>query len=276
MKDILTEIGSEEYFAMPEVSNSMLKDFRTKGAWTYYHTHVTKEVTSDPPSRAMALGSAFHSLMEDLGNSPRRKVLVHSGKGPDGEELNLRKKAHREWNEERAENIKEAGMILVSEDEKAQLDGMVQSVLDNPVAKKHIGMEGGHEVVCTNETQGVSVKAMADLSIRGGQVLVDFKTTRRHTMKDFAKDAFYRFGYHFQAAHYMDVFEATQFIFIGVRNFAPYESIVYECPPEMIRDARHVNHDTLSRIRWCLDTKDWHSDGWGESCNLEEVLKSDG
>ncbi len=55
---------SNGYFEQPEVSNSMMKTFRSQGSWTYYHKYITKSLTPDKPSDAMRLGSAFHGHME--------------------------------------------------------------------------------------------------------------------------------------------------------------------------------------------------------------------
>ena len=274
MKEIL-DISAEEYFARDEVSSSKLKDFRSKGPWTYYHTHVAKTVDSDKPSGAMNKGSAFHWLMANADWEDGIAVYGDTYP-PDGSALNLRKKDHREYMAKVRQEAEEDKMILISEEELADIEGMKASVMANQVARDLIGQVGStsYEKPCINEVQGVAVKAMADVDMSHRGIIADFKTTRRHTTKDFVKDAFYRFGYHFQGAHYLDVFEAESFVIIGVRNFRPFESIVYDVPKEMIRDARHINHDTLQRIRWCAHANFWHSDGWGENCNLEEVLNN--
>ena len=274
MKEIL-KIKPEEYFERDEVSSSMLKDFRSKGPWTYYHTHVAKTVESDGPSNAMKLGSAFHWMMAN-GSVEGGITTYGDTYPPDGSPLNLRKKDHREYLALLRVEAESVGLILISEEELAEVEGMCASVWENAVAHELIAEHDSElfERPCSNEVQGVPVRAMADVDRSEDGIIIDFKTTRRHTTKDFVKDAFYRFGYHFQGAHYLDVFEAKRFVIIGVRNFRPFESIVYDVPKEMIRDARHINHDTLQRIRWCTHANFWHSDGWGEHCNLEEVLNN--
>ena len=84
------------------------------------------------------------------------------------------------------------------------------------------------------------------------------------------KEAIFKYGYHFQAAHYCDVFEAKQFFIIAVRNFEPYETMVYEVPPALIEEAREINHDTLRQIRDCRELGTWHSPNWGKVITLEK------
>jgi len=111
---------------------------------------------------------------------------------------------------------------------------------------------------------------MSDLYYPMGGVLVDFKTTRCADSPAFMKEAIFKYGYHFQAAHYCDVFEANQFFIIAVRNFEPYETMVYEVPPALIEEAREINHDTLRQIRDCRELGTWHSPRWGRVITLEK------
>ena len=71
------------------------------------------------------------------------------------------------------------------------------------------------------------------------------------------------------------MFEAERFLIVAIRNFAPFESMVFEIPSEFIGQARLINHQTIDRIKWCHHANEWHSDGWGEIINIEDVLNND-
>ena len=50
-KEIL-KISSDEYFALPKLSNSAIKDFRNEGSWTYYHRYVKSSLAKTKESDA--------------------------------------------------------------------------------------------------------------------------------------------------------------------------------------------------------------------------------
>ena len=269
MKDIIA--GCKDYFERPEISNSMLQSFREGGSWSYYHRYILKSIEEKYSSDALRIGSAMHNYVEymaggEAGNSGDYVVVLPDYL--DGEPLNLRKKAHRELVADYKELAGDTP--CVTPEEMAGVTKMVASMWANPAAKA-ITMAAGpdtSEVVCVNEIRGMPVKAKADLML--DDILVDYKTTRHATRESFARDAVWKYKYHRQAAHYLDVFEATQFIIIAVRNFEPYESIVYEVPSRLIAEGRETNHKTLDDIKDCSDMDSWHSPGWGAITHLLE------
>ena len=184
----------------------------------------------------------------------------------------MRKKAHREYIANLEATSK--GKIILAPEDVDRLLRMKDSVWDNPAANTFVSRltKERSEVIGLENINGLACKAMCDADFSDEGVILDFKTTRHHLGQQFARDALYKFGYHFQAAHYCDVFHAKRFIFIAVRNFPPYESLVFEMPDHLISQARLANHDTLDRIRWCQSMNDWHTDGWGMTVNLEEMI----
>tara|TARA_B100000519_G_scaffold202616_1_gene221550 strand:- start:5860 stop:6675 length:816 start_codon:yes stop_codon:yes gene_type:complete len=266
-------ISQEEYFARPEISNSMMKDFRDKGPWTFYHTHIKRSIRPSSPSDAMRIGSAFHLIMADFDVFSESAVVTPVT--IKGDPVNMRLKAHREWMAEFRE-INE-GKIVLSPEEMDMVMRMKDSVYANPAAAGYatdLTVER-NEVVGIKNIQGMECKAMCDADFSDRGILVDFKTTRQHLGVQFAKDAIYKYGYQFQAAHYCDVFDAERFIFIVVRNFPPYETLVFEIPEEMMGQARMINYQTLDRINWCVSQDDWHTDGWGQVINLEDMINNE-
>ena len=68
---------------------------------------------------------------------------------------------------------------------------------------------------------------------------------------------------------------AKRFLFVAVRNFQPYESVLFEMPEDFIGQARLINHQTIDRIKWCQEMDEWHSDEWGQVINMEDVISND-
>ena len=117
-------ISQEEYFARPEISNSMMKDFRDKGPWTFYHTHIKRSIRPSSPSDAMRIGSAFHLIMADFDVFSESAVVTPVT--IKGDPVNMRLKAHREWMAEFRE-INE-GKIVLSPEEMDMVMRMKDSV----------------------------------------------------------------------------------------------------------------------------------------------------
>ena len=281
MKTII-EIPQEEYFQRPEISSSMLKDFNSHGPWTYYHKYVAKDLPERQPSDSMRIGSALHALIcEDhldilAGNSESAVAITPSfiGVGAAMEDINMRKPKHREyikdWRKDRP------GKIFINSDEFNQVLGMKASVTANPALKPYMERLNSKrtEVIATNVIADMPVRAMCDADFSDVDLIIDFKTTRQHVGIEFAKDAIFKFGYQYQAAHYCDVFNAQRFIFVAIRNFPPYEAVAFEMPEHMISQARIINHDSLRRIAWCQAMDDWHTDGWNEIVDLGELIEN--
>ena len=100
-KTLLVDCDSPTYFEMPEVSNSAMNTFRREGSWSYYHKHVLRDVDSGISSDALRKGSAFHAYMEFFHTADDDSDIDHFitviPEEIDGEPLNMRKKAHREY-----------------------------------------------------------------------------------------------------------------------------------------------------------------------------------
>jgi hypothetical protein len=278
-KEIL-KISSDQYFALPKLSNSAIKDFRNEGPWTYYHRYVANSLDKPKESDAQRIGSALHSIINiDAFSSSSQPIAVMPEwvdlGGIQPEKLNLRKKAHREFKQEFID--RNAGKIILTQHEYEQVVGMRDSIWDNPAIRPYLDQltADRSEVVATNTVNGIECKAMCDADFSDQGLVIDFKTTRQSLGKEFVKDCLWKYGYQYQAAHYCDVFEAERFLFVAVRNFEPYESVLFEMPADFIGQAQHINHQTIDRIKWCQQMDEWHSDGWGQVINMEDVLDND-
>ena len=270
-KDLLN-CSSAEYFARPEVNNSSMKCFRQAGPWSYYHKCECRSISEPKRSDAMRIGSLFHKHMECL--TLGEQLIDHCHVLPaemDGEPINNRKPAHREYLSTFKEDAENSNTVWATEAEVYQVLQMCETAVNNGAAKDLMSNAGAWpESVAVNRIEDVDVKAMSDLYHPVDGVLVDFKTTRCADSSAFTREAIFKYGYHFQAAHYCDVFEAKQFFIIAVRNFEPYETMVYEVPPALIEEAREINHETLRQIRDCRELGTWHSPGWGKVITLEK------
>lgn len=92
--------------------------------------------------------------------------------------------------------------------------------------------------------------------------LVDIKSTEDASPKEFARSIL-NYGYHRQAAFYLDGFEiitgtpAKGFIFAAFEKKPPYACAFYIATDEMIRKGRRDYMTALSKYKHCLDRDEW-------------------
>ena len=261
MSRIDLDLEPEQYHAYPAVSSGAIRTFALQGPWMYCARHITHEIESED-SNAKQLGRASHAACTDPSYFDKHWGVIPSHM-PNGDKINRTYKEHKTYIDPIRAEAKEKYKEIVTEKELEEIRQMVNSVMDNPAAARYLTKDAGVEkaVINNDEETGLKVKALVDLDL--GTTIVDLKTTRRSTVGLFIADAI-NFGYDYQAAHYLDVTGANEFIILGVRNKPPYEAMAYKVPDEDIRVARDKNHETLRKIKECYELGSWHSIGWGE------------
>ena len=90
-------------------------------------------------------------------------------------------------------------------------------------------------------------------------VIIDLKTCRDASPRGF-KQSVKSFGYHQQAAFYLDaarnsgMTEVDRFQFLAIAKTHPYPYVVYELDAEAIEYGRSLNEQALERLLNCRDT----------------------
>ena len=90
-------------------------------------------------------------------------------------------------------------------------------------------------------------------------VIVDLKTCRDASPKGF-KQAVKTFGYHQQAAFYLDaaasagLTEVDRFHFLAISKQHPYPYAIYELSPEAIEYGRSLNEKAIDQMKHCEKT----------------------
>lgn len=264
----ILDLTQDEYFSLrgdpPFVSSTSLKCFREQGSWTYYHQHEVQLVEPKAPSTSMRTGTLFHDLAANMGEPS----WIQLPESIDGQPLNLRKKDHRVQMAEAIDRAAEEGTYAVTPDMASKVFGMYRAMQDNPAIRELVNQEAQREVVATGHMQGVPVKGMSDVLL-DDNTIIDYKTTSRNTPVEFIQDVF-RFRYHWQAAFYWELFGGNRFFIVAVRNFAPYEAMLYEIPQHLIKSAASANRQALEDLSWCRAVDNWHSPGWDTPIDIME------
>lgn len=282
----------EDYFSRPEISSGFIRTFAKHGPWMCYHAYIAKTLES-PDSDAQRLGRAFHLAMsephawsqyavtrptsledDELLDDIRRQ---YAGKGSAplryGAPLELKYPAHRAYLAAKENAAALAGHEMFSREEMGLLHAQVASVYENVACRRYVGQGDPTELAgfAKHAATQLDCKGLADILC--SDAVVDFKTTRQLTANQFISDAM-RFGYHYQAAHYLAIFDRPKFVIIAVRNQPPFESMVYVVPSRRLEEAQESNEMVLREIADCYATDSWHSLGHGTEIVLEyEHLK---
>jgi len=231
---IYTGITNSDYHATGGISSTYLRK------WSKCPLATTEEVKE---TKALLFGSAAHKYIlepnefyDEFAVTPAYRRQTKTGK-----------KLYSEF----LKSSKEKGVI--SFDEFVNITKM-DAAIDNHEAARE-ALTGGvaeQSIFWIDEQTGLLCKCRPDLVLSSG-VLVDYKTTA-----DASKSGFERsiegFGYHQQAAHYLDGYSAatgehvTEFCFVAQEKTFPFLIGVYYFDEEAIDIGRRKNREAMVEI----------------------------
>jgi hypothetical protein len=217
------------------------------------------------PGRALTFGQAFHaSVLEPLIFEESFVVM------PD--ELGAMKKTTKAGKEAHAEFAGEnEGKIILTPQEGVDLQGMTRSIFDHPIAARLLQdvaqVEQAHFAELSRFSEiaerPVNLRCKPDMITNGGTV-VDLKSTSS-TLVDWFVKAAEPFRYDVQAVHYSAVlaescgveFDPSEFLFVVVSKFAPYDCAVFALEPDDCAHASDEWADDLETYARCLKSGQW-------------------
>lgn len=237
---------NEEYHAKEEISKSDLDASKKSGK----HFKYKKEGPKQIPTLAMKFGSAFHALA--LEPDLFENEFIYK---PDTTSKTwLMTKEGKAWKQDQ----EEAGRTVLSLEDKANLEGMMQSLNNCAPAKKLLDATGKAEqsFFWTDKETGLGCKCRPDYLLVDGDTIVDVKTTVDASYRGFLK-SISNFRYHVQAGWYLHGLEQAtgirpeRFIFIAVEKTAPFGVGVYEADTYMVVNGYDTAREDLARIaKW--------------------------
>jgi hypothetical protein len=296
------DITPEQYHELDAFGSGAIRTYVVDGLAEFWAKCI-KKIKQRAETNALRLGRAFHAAMEDPDSW--RDMVIETPHAIDDDELaaqantelidgkskkvpatvgarlNRQYPTHRRWVELWEERAQRDGLDILSADAIANLNLMIRSVYDNTECceiledKNHLNVE----VACVcQHTSGVMLKALIDLM--HGECVTDFKTTCEARPEGFIRFA-WKHGYLWQAAHYCLVAGKERFRFISVRNEPPYESNVFEVPPQLLHPRieqvdRQVTELAQVMTNSQMDSLDcqgmplsYHNEGWGSVIPLD-------
>jgi len=233
-------IPFDKYKAWPEINNSKLSLLAISPKhYKYSLDHESGQ------SKAMTIGTAFHSLLLEGEDAFKRSFRVSAAKSRNSKEY-------------RTTAATEARIVLLAS-EAIQISDMRDAVIHHPFAMELFGKDREVSLKWLDKLNNIQCKCRID--ILGEDAIVDIKTT-----KNASPGSFYHsieaYGYHRQAAMNIDAAKANglcaaSFVVIAVEKTPPYAIGVYELSPGLIQEGREEYQRLLSELQECIDRDQW-------------------
>ena len=199
-------------------------------------------------SPAQALGTLAHTLILEPETASRYLC----------EQVDRRTNAGKaRWAEIQAE-----GLTLVSPDQMEAAEGMRDAVMAHPLARVLFAAgEAEGTLLWDDEETGLACKARPDWWNGDHDLIVDLKTASDGSFDGFSRAAG-AYGYHLQAAHYMDGaiacgMKPQAFLFVVVESAPPHAVAVYTMDDNTIHAGRVKIRRALNLLAECRRTNTW-------------------
>jgi exodeoxyribonuclease VIII len=228
-----------EYLAAKQINASALKLIASR-APAHYLASLSKPKEE---TQAMKIGSAIHCAVLEPNFFDERHIII-----PDG--VDGRTKEGKSIISE----AKQSGKVILTKSEFDSCNEVAAAVSSN----KGIGnalKKGDSELSIFTDDR----KCRLDHYNSGN--IFDLKTCNDASPKGFSRQI-HNFGYHIQAAWYMDTckmagLEADGFIFIAVEKELPYAIGLYELGADSLQAGRSAYKLALEKLERAKSTGDW-------------------
>ena len=249
---IYTSLSNGAYHASAGISKSGLALMRKTPA--HYAAKYIYDRVDDEPSKAMVIGSAFHTLVLEPDKFSREYATAPK--------VDKRTKAGKaEFEQFSLEN---AGKTLIDREDLDTITEMSRSIRAHTGASSLLELAGIAEesFYWIDEQTGHLCKCRSDWRIPDMRVIVDLKSTDDASPEGFAR-SIYKYTYHIQAAWYMGGISQTladphrTFIFIAVEKTAPYAVACYKLDADSIDMGRREADSLMRQYAWCKEHDIW-------------------
>ena len=232
------DMPAAQYHAVDALSKSMMSKILKSPA--HYRAALNEH---QEPTKSMQMGTAIHTAVLE----PQLYSQVVAVVPPD---IDGRTKEGKQWKEAHKSRIH------LTHAEDIDVQGVANSVRRHPFWDIiHLSHKIEASVFAQDEQTGLALKARPDLWIED-HTLVDVKTTDDATPEGFTR-TIGSFGYHIQAAHYMAMTGADNFIFVAVERKAPYAIGIYKLDAEWLQAGENLRRKAISTLHECRALDSW-------------------
>lgn len=252
------QIPAEDYHAdpcpQPSLSSTGARMLANDCPAAYWHARQNPECR-----RVFDIGTAGHLMVLEPERFEAR-VQIIQGTKKDGTPSDGYKTADAR---EQLAAARAAGKTPLLPSEADMVRDMRAALWNDPVAKH--AFEGGvaeQTLIWRDPEFGIWCRTRPDYLPPHGRYLVDYKTSMSADPEDFGK-AMFNYGYHQQAAWYLDAVAAVtdrrpeKFCFVVQSKKPPHLVSVCWVDPEAIEIGRALNRYAKGVFRWCLHHGEW-------------------
>lgn len=248
-------MSNAEYHQHDAIGSSLLKKIALK---SLLHAMGEEQKTST----ALNLGSAVHcSILEPEKFSQEFAISEKfDRRTKDGKAAALAFEAANE------------GKIVISEQENEIVQGVKEAINTHQIAKGML-TGGESEYSYFAEIDGMACKCRPDYFVQGS--LVDLKTCQDASREGFIK-ACVSYGYHIQAAFYLDVFNAANgtnvqdFYFVAVETSKPFAVNTFKMGEIELNLGREQYRAALAKLK-ALRAGEGTLESYGYAKQINEI-----
>jgi hypothetical protein len=198
-------IANADYHADPAISASHLKAVM-QSPYHYWSRYINPQRPTIEPTAAMRLGSLAHCAVLEPDELHNRYAIAPDRRSNAGKAL--------------AADMAARGLEAVTEADMALAANMAIAVHQHPYAAALLA-DGKAEQSFWWDDKATGQRCKCRPDWYQGSTIVDLKTCQDASPGGFAR-ACATFGYHTQAAHYLNGTFADRFIFIAVEKAYPF------------------------------------------------------
>lgn len=274
MLGLFDGISNQDYHYGRGISKSGLDLIRKNPA-----EYITRKRHPKPPTPAMVLGTAFHSLVLEPDKFEQEYVMepVNAPRRPTAVQINAKKPSPESlaaidfWKQWDAENAGKTPISTKPGDDPfwqpsdwCRLHRMRDAILLHPIASILVAPGSGRaEQTCywvDYETKKLC-KCRPDWINDDHNLIVDLKSTEDASYTGFGK-SIGNYRYHVQDAFYRDGMHAigqtvAGFVFLAVEKSPPYNVALYRLGQEEVRTGRLMYQSDLIKYAQCHAADEW-------------------
>ena len=252
-KGIVIETNAEYHGYTEAISKSRLA--RMSVCPSYFKWH---EDNPQPPSDDMIEGSAFHKLVLEPDTFDKEFIVApkFDRRTKEG------KLAYNHFCE-----LVQSGISVITQEQYDMIEGMRQSILKNPYARKLINGNIEQSMYFVDDMTGVRCKVRPDVWRAVGDriAVIDLKSTKSAIPAHFANDVV---KYHYDLQSYMYCngvskvtgvpIENIDFVFIAVEKKPPYLVNVMQADNYVLQKGEADFREYIGTYKECLTTGNFY------------------
>ena len=243
-------VGEFSEFATAEFSSSAAKEILKTPA---HYKHVYLDGHREK-KKAWDIGTAVHSKVLGVGAATvtcPKELLAKNGAMSTSDA--------KAWKAEQ----EAAGLIVVSAEEQAKIENIVESVMAHKLARAWLELPGHSEasLFATDPETGLRLRCRFDRMPDDERAAIDLKTTIDASPNGFSKRA-QDLGYHVSRAHYLHTarlagHERQEMVFIAVETTAPHLVAVYQLSQVFADRGERRARLARQRLLQCRESGHW-------------------